>query len=145
MCIRDRLYSTTSTQFTPRPRLSGTVEPSDPVRLGQGGSPGKAIQAALMHNVNDRLLFGFSTEIYDGFLYNYEDNEFVVLDDTGFRNWFLVRSRFSDATMLRFKITHDRPITRTNVDIRNFNDPTGVPFEGDNVRRKQTSFRLQLD
>jgi len=98
-----------------------------------------------MHNVNDRLLFGFSTEIYDGFLYNYEDNEFVVLDDTGFRNWFLVRSRFSDATMLRFKITHDRPITRTNVDIRNFNDPTGVPFEGDNVRRKQTSFRLQLD
>jgi len=139
------LYSTTKTQFTPRGRLSGTVDAGDQVVLGQLGAPGQALQAAITHNVNDRLMFGFSTEIYDGFLYNYEDNEFIVVDDNGFRNWFLVRTRFSDTTMLRFKLTHDRPRTRTNVDIRSFNDPNGIPFEGDNVRQKMTSFRLQLD
>jgi DNA uptake protein ComE-like DNA-binding protein len=144
------LYSTSMTQFASRPRLSGTADPGpsgsyDGSPLGMQASPAQALQAVLEHNVNDRLQFVFSSEIYDGFLYNYEDNEFIVLDDTGFRNWFLVRSRFSDSMMMRVKVTQDRPLTRTNVDIRQYGNEYGFWYEGDNVRRRNTSFRLQLD
>jgi hypothetical protein len=144
------LYSTSKTQFAPRPRLSGPADPLpsgsfDGSPLGMAASPAQALQAVLEHNVNDRLQFSFSSEIYDGFLYNFEDNEFVILDDTGFRNWFLLRSRVSDSMMLRLKVTNDRPLTRTNVDVRKFGTVFGAWYEGDNVRRRNTSFRLQMD
>jgi hypothetical protein len=139
------LYSTTKTQFAPRPRLSEAATPGFTTALAQAGSPSQAVQAAIMHNVNDRLLLGVSTELYDGFLYNFEDNEFVVVDDVGFRNWFLVRSRLSDSMLLRFKFTYDRPLTRNNIDIRNFESQIGFLYEGDDARAERTSFRLQLD
>jgi hypothetical protein len=141
------LYSIANTEFVPRPRLSGRVEAEPNVRtpLGQAASPAQAIQGYLTHNVNDRLTFTVSTEIYDGFLWNYEDNEFVVLDDIGFRNWFLVRSRLSDSLIFRFKLTHDRNLTQHNIDVRDFESPAGVPFEGMDTRSAQTAFRLQLD
>ena len=141
------LYSVTNTQFVPRPRLSGRAVAEDEVRtpLGQAASPSQAVQALLTHNVNDRLMFSVSTEIYDGFLYNFEDNEFIVLDDVGIRNWFLVRTRLSDTLMMRFKLTNDRNLTRHNIDVRSFETDNGIPFDGRDTRSAQTSFRLQLD
>ena len=147
------LYNFTQTKFAPRPRLSGSAEPGDPNTpdtdhpnpLPQAAAPAHAVQAVLEHNVNDGLLFVLSTEIYDGFLYNFEDNEFVVLDDIGIRNWFLVRSRLSDRVMLRFKLTSDKNLTQSNVDIRRFNDQSGFLFEGNDTRSFRTSFRLQAD
>jgi DNA uptake protein ComE-like DNA-binding protein len=139
------LYSTTKTEFAPRPRLAGTPELGEGNTLGQSGSPSQALQAALTHNINDRLAFVVSTQLYDGFLYNFEDNEFTVLDDTGFRNWFLVRSRVSDSILLRAKFTHDRPLSRRNVDLREFNNEFGYLFEGDDTRAQRSSFRVQLD
>lgn len=47
--------------------------------------------------------------------------------------------------MMRLKVTHDRPMTRTNVDIRQYGNVYGTWYEGDNVRRRSTAFRLQLD
>jgi DNA uptake protein ComE-like DNA-binding protein len=141
------LYSVAKTEFVPRPRLSGRVVPEANVRtpVGQAASPGQALQGYLTHNVNDRLAFTVSTEIYEGFLWNYEDNEFIVLDDVGFRNWFLVRSRLSDGLLFRFKLTHDRNLTRRNIDVRDFESPLGPPFEGRDTRSAQTAFRVQLD
>ena len=141
------LYSIANTEFVTRPRLSGVVIPEPELRtpLGQAASPGQAIQGFLTHNVNDRLAFTVSTEIYDGFLWNYEDNEFVVIDDVGFRNWFLVRSRLSDSLIFRFKLTHDRNLTRHNIDVRDFEAPVGAEFEGADTRSALTAFRLQLD
>lgn len=139
------LYSTTKTEFAPRPRLVQAAEPGVRNPLPQGGSPSQAVQAVLTHNVNEHLMFEVSTQLYDGFLYNFEDNEFVVVDDVGFRNYFLVRSRLSDAMLLRFKLTHDRLLTRNNIDVRSFENPYGFLYEGDNTRAQQTSFRLQLD
>jgi hypothetical protein len=135
------LYSTTRTEFAPRPRLTGEPE----LGLGQAASPSEALQAVLSHNVNDRLLFEFSTEIYDGFLYNFEDNEFIVLDGTGFRNWLLVRTRLSDSLLLRFKLTHDRGLTRNYGEaVEDFGWLATAGGTLDAPRR-QTSFRLQLD
>jgi hypothetical protein len=116
--------------------------------LPQAASPGQAIQAMLVHNVNDRLMLGFSTELYEGFLWNFEDNEFVVVDGEGFRNWFLVRSRLSDNLLLRFKLTSDHARSRNNLETRLFNNEITDSLQltkGSDVRRQQTSFRLQLD
>jgi DNA uptake protein ComE-like DNA-binding protein len=139
------LYSSTNTQFAPRARLSQAAQISQNNPLAQAASPGQAVQALLTHNVNDGLTVAISTEMYDGFLFNFEDNEFVVVDGKGFRNWILLRSRLSDSLLLRFKVTNDRRLTQTNVDIRSFNDPSGSPIDGDNARRESTAFRLQLD
>ena len=139
------LYSLTATEFAARPRLSGAAEVGDDTPLSQAASPSNAIQGVLHHFVSDRTEFVFSTQMYEGFLWNFEDNEFILLDDIGFRNWFLVRTRLSNTLALGFKMTHDNLKTVTNTDIRRFNDEVGSRIDGDNARQQRTSFRLQLD
>lgn len=139
------LYSNGKTEFAPRPRLSGSAEPGQGNPLAQGGSLGQAMVGVLEHNFNEGLQVQFGTLLYDGFVYWFEDNEFLLLDGNGLRNYFVLRSRVGDAMVFRLKVAHDRPFTRTNVDIRNFNDPFQFPFEGDRVRSTTASFRLQLD
>ena len=58
----------------------------------------------------------------------------MLLDGTGFRHWFLVRSRLGDNLMLRAKLTTDRHLAKTNL--------TGVPTED---RGSENTFRVQLD
>jgi DNA uptake protein ComE-like DNA-binding protein len=139
------LYSVTQTRFSTRPRLSGAAEAGDETPIGQAASPSQAIQAMLTHNFNENLKFVVSAELYDGFLWNFEDNEFIVLDDVGMRNWFLIQSRMGNNLMMRFKLTSDRNLTRRNIDIREFNDPVGLDPDGDDARRQSTAFRLQVD
>lgn len=140
------LYSNTNTKFAPRPRLSGPADPDGDnfSPLAQEASPSEAIQGVLVHNVNDRLQFTLSTELYDGFLWNYEDNEFIVVDGEGIRSWFLVQSRLSDRMLVRFKLTHDRQRTINNREIRDFANSVPNEFRpGD--KRQSTAFRFELD
>jgi len=140
------LYSNTNTQFAPRPRLGGPAEPDGTnfTPLSQNSAPSQAIQAMLVHNVNDRLQFTLSSEIYDGFLWNYEDNEFIVVDGEGMRSWFLIQSRLDDHFLVRFKVTNDRQRTRDNLEIRNFANSIPNEFRAGD-KRQITAFRLQLD
>lgn len=133
------LYSATNTEFVSRPRLSEAADPVFETGLGQGASPGQALQAQFRHNVNEDLMVMFSSLVYDGFLWNFEDNEFVLLDGTGFRNWILVRSRLSDRMLMRFKVTSDHLLTKSSVLVDR------VDATGENVRARETAFRLQLD
>ena len=143
------LYSTSSVEFAPRPRLNAPADGGDtsmnefPVR----GLPAKALQGMFTHNFNEFLTVTLSTEVYDGFLYNFEDNEFVVVDGNGFRNWVLVRSRLSDRLSWRLKWTTDHQLARTYVDVRNFGqNPAGEPSpDATNGRDDYTSYRFQLD
>lgn len=139
------LYSNGKTEFAPRPRLGGSAEPGQGNPLAEAGSLGQAMVGVLEHNFNDGLQVQFGTLVYDGFVYWFEDNEFLLLDGNGLRNYFVVRSRIGDSMVFRFKAAHDRPFTKTGVDIRQFNDPFQFPFEGDRVRATFASFRLQLD
>ena len=89
----------------------------------------------------------YKRQIYDGFLYNFEDNEFIALDGTGFRNWFMVRSRLSNELSWRLKYTVDNQDVVSNLQLRNFEnpiDPSGRP-EGTAVKDNVNSFRFQLD
>jgi len=141
------LFSTSNVRFAARGRLSGpasggdTQEDTTAVR----GVPGHALQGVVTHNFNTFLSATLSTEVYDGFLYNYEDNEFVVVEGTGVRTWFLLRSRLSDRLSWRLKWTSDHARARTFVDIRDYGNPVSPTPDAVNARGDRSSFRLQLD
>jgi hypothetical protein len=143
----DFLYSTSNVKFATRPRLNAPAQGGNTAdnTVGSRGIPATALQASLSHNFSDYLSAKFSTEIYDGFLYNFEDNEFVVTDGVGYRNWFLLRSRLSTNVSWRFKWTTDHQLARTYVDIRNYGDLLSPTPDATNARGDQTSYRFQLD
>lgn len=140
------LYSTTNVVFKPRPRLGsqgdadgGTTE------LGTRASPGQAFQAKYEHNVTPHLTATLSTEVYKGFLWNFEDNEFLAVDGTGFRNWLMIHSALSNNLSWRLKYTVDSQQPVTFLDVRNFESPLTPTPDGKNVKSSTNSFRFQLD
>jgi DNA uptake protein ComE-like DNA-binding protein len=154
----DFLYSTTNVLFGPRPRLSGSDDGvpassyTDPsTTLGTRAIPGQAFQSKFTHNFNPGLSVTWSSEIYDQFLWNFEDNEFLAFDGTAYRNWFLVRSRISNALSWRLKYTVDSQLPVTYLDIRNYGNPTTSPVfsaesgANSNCKDATNSFRFQLD
>jgi hypothetical protein len=141
------LYSTSNVRFAARGRLSGPASGGDTQgdTTAVRGSPGRALQGQLTHHLGPHLVVTFSSEIYDGFLYNYEDNEFVVVDGEGVRHWVMVRSRLSDRLSWRLKWTADHTRPRTYVDIRSFGNLVAPTPDAVNARGDRTSYRLQLD
>jgi DNA uptake protein ComE-like DNA-binding protein len=141
------LYSTGNVTFPARGRLSGPAAGGDVAgdTTAVRGEPGRSLQAALTHNVSDDMSFTLSTQVYDGFTWNYEDNEFSVMDGKGFRNWFLMRSRLSDRLSWRLKWTYDHQLARTHVDIRDFGALVAPTPDATNARDDRSWFRLQLD
>lgn len=145
------LYSTSNVAFADRPRLSAPAARNGSTldTLGTRGSPARALQATVTHNFNSHVAATLSTEVYDGFLYNYEDNEFIVVDGKGYRNWFMLRSRLSDRLSWRFKWTGDHQLARTYVDIRQYSQGTYQLLtptpDATNAGGDRSSFRLQLD
>ena len=141
------LFATSNVRFAARGRLSGPASGGDTQgdTTAVRGSPGRALQGVVTHNFNGYLSATLSAEVYDGFLYNYEDNEFVVVDGRGVRTWFMLRSRVSDRLSWRLKWTSDHSLARTYVDIRNFGNLVTPTPDAVNARGDRSSFRLQLD
>ena len=141
------LLSTGNVTFAERGRLSGPAGGGDVQSdtTAQRGSPSRALQAAFTHQFNDDLAITFSSEIYDGFLYNYEDNEFIVVDGQGVRHWVMLRSRLSSQLSWRLKWTDDHARARTYTDIRNFGALVAPTPDGIDVRNDRQSYRFQID
>jgi hypothetical protein len=141
------LFSSGNVTFAARGRLSGPAAGGDVQSdtTAQRGSPSRALQAQFTHQFTSDLAVTVSSEIYGGFLWNFEDNEFVVVDGQGFRNWVMLRSRLSPNLSWRFKWTADHARTRTFVDIRNFGNLVAPTPDGTNARGGRSSFRFQLD
>lgn len=141
------LLSTGNVTFAARGRLSGPASDGDTQgdTTAVRGEPAHALQGEFTHQFNSDLAITFSSEVYDGFLYNYEDNEFIVVDGAGFRNWFLLRSRLSPRLSWRLKWTTDHQLARTYVDIRNFGNLVPPTPDATNARGDRSSFRFQLD
>ncbi len=129
-----------------RPRLSYPADPgTGESAVGTAGIPAHAFQALYEHNLTPHIRLLFSSEIYDGFLWNFEGNEFVTVDGRGFRNWFQFESRVSDRLLYQLKITRDHNLPHTWVDIRSYGDSIGLEPEGAYASRDITSVRMQLD
>ncbi|MCB9358210.1 MAG: hypothetical protein H6508_06680 [Calditrichaeota bacterium] len=144
------LYASGYTRFTPRPRLIGEPDPTGENPLdAQAASPQEAMGIELTHNFSPALKLKSAWLMYDGFLWNFEDTEFIVVDGKSTRWWVSLTNRFSSSLTARVKITGDSPVTKTFVQSRDGNsypDPVeGRSFAGDNVVRRAWSFRVQLD
>ena len=139
-------YMTSNVMFPPRARLggnpvSGGLDPS----VGSAGSPASAFEVRYEHNIAAGLKFTFASSVYDGFLWNFEGNEFVLLDGNGFRNWFKVESRVSERLLFQLKVTRDHNLPKTYVDVRQFGDPSGLDPDANYVPQDDTIIRLQMD
>ena len=139
------MYMTSNVMFPPRARLGGTAEPGagDP-SVGGNGAPGNAFEVRYEHNLTPGLKVQLASAVYNGFFWNFEGNEFVLLDGNGFRNWFKVESRVSERLLFQLKVTRDHNLPRA-VDIRLFGDPSGNDPDAQYVKKDQTTVRLQMD
>ncbi len=138
-------YMSSNVMFPPRPRLGGTPVPGGMPAVGTAGSPAHAFEARYEHNITPGLKFTFASSVYDGFLWNFEGNEFVLLDGNGFRNWFKVESRVSERLLFQLKITRDHNLPKTYVDVRRFGEPSGLDPDANYVPQDDTIVRLQMD
>ena len=141
------LYSTGNVTFAARGRLSGPAGGGDVQSdtTAMRGSPAHALQAQFTHYFTKDFAVTLSSEVYDGFLWNYEDNEFLVVDGKGFRNWIVLRNRLSPRLSWRSKWTTDHSQPRTYIDIRNFGSLVSPTPDGTNGRLDTSAFRFQLD
>jgi DNA uptake protein ComE-like DNA-binding protein len=140
------MYMTSNVHFPARQRLSGTAEPSplDP-GVGTNGSPSRAFEVKYEHQFTPGLKITLASSIYDGFFWNFEGNEFVLLTDNGFRNWFKVESRVSERLLFQLKVTRDHQIPNTYIDIRDFGDVSPPTPDADYAPADQMFVRLQMD
>ncbi|MFO7652355.1 MAG: helix-hairpin-helix domain-containing protein, partial [Candidatus Krumholzibacteriia bacterium] len=116
-------YMTSNVQFPARQRLSGLPYPSpfDPA-VGTAADPSKVLEVRYEHNLTPWITLSAASTMYDGFFWNFEGNEFVLLDGVGYRNWFKFESRVSERLLLQLKVTRDHNLPRTYVDIRSFGE-----------------------
>jgi DNA uptake protein ComE-like DNA-binding protein len=144
-------YMTSNVFFPSRPRLSGALEPGEGYGsslsgVGTAASPAHALEVRYEHNMTPGLKFTVASSLYDGFFWNFEGNEFVLMDGNGFRNWFKVESRISERMLFQLKVTRDHNLPRTYVDVREWdNDDYGINPESIYQPKDQTFVRLQMD
>ncbi len=138
-------YMTSNVQFPPRPRLTYPAPPGTGWSgVGLAAGPAHAFEARYEHNLTPGITLQFATSIYDGFLWNFEGNEFVLLDGSGFRNWFKVESRVSQRLLCQLKVTRDHNLPKTYLDRRSYGNTTDE-LASTYVPRDELSVRLQLD
>jgi len=143
-------YMTSNVFFPARQRLSGLPDGSSNYNAtGMAGSPAHAFEVRYEHNLTDGIKLTFATSTYDGFFWNFEGDEFVLLDGRGFRNWFKVESRVSERLLFQLKVTRDHNLPKSYVDVRDYDsgryttlDPTP---DATRVPRDDTLVRLQMD
>ncbi len=138
-------YVTSNVFFPARQRLSGTADGGgqDPA-LGTAASPAHAFEARYEHNLTDGIKLTFASSVYDGFFWNFEGDDFVLLDGRGYRNWFKVESRVSQRLLFQLKVTRDHNLPRA-VDIRSYGDITAPTPDAIRVPGDDTFVRLQMD
>ncbi|MBD3367591.1 MAG: hypothetical protein GF405_05400 [Candidatus Eisenbacteria bacterium] len=143
------LFSRSWIKWPPRSRLTDNFEADggNPP-YGNAGSPSYALGGTVTHNFSDYLKLTASAVYYDGFLWNFEDGQFEVMDGEAFRYWISISDRISDHLALRVRWTNNTGIPLTYVDAREYNenDPPANP-EPDAwyVRDDGSMFRVQLD
>jgi len=151
---RDRVelfYSAGYTQWPPRPRFTGEVVPTGEfTSIGNAANHNEALGFTLEHHFSDRLELRAFWGMYQGFLWTFEDTDFIVLDGEATRAWFSVASRLSERLSVRFKYTFEDGFPIANVQARDNNEwpaeqPASQPTSAWNVADHNDSFRIQLD
>jgi hypothetical protein len=136
------------TEFSPRARLVYSVGGGSSF-VGNAGSPSRAIRAGFTHNFNDRFKIIASAMVYNGFIWNFEDTDFRVVDSPvdAFRGWITLYSRVTENLSLRFKYTVDTRIDQTNIvsSYIQMDDGSTLYLINPTYRLSTNDFRLQID
>ncbi len=134
-------------QSPPRPSFTGPGDPMD-----DSPTPGAAVDPS------DGLMVGYDIElsprldlkgqaiVYKGWLWNFENNDFAVLESESdaLRVWAAINDRLSKNMSVTFKMSFDTPLTTDNIDIRDDYSPD-PNVEGGSVKNANTTWLLQLD
>jgi DNA uptake protein ComE-like DNA-binding protein len=141
------IYIRGGTEWPPRPRLVGNAAPDGDHPLeGQAFLPNNSILMRVMHNFNDRFNISLGAIAYDGFVWYFEESEFMPIDGrNSVKLWVNFQERISDMLWLEIKGAWDRAEPITNVDVREYNRPYGDSIDFDFLLRKHNYFRIQLD
>jgi len=132
--------------FPARQRLTYPADPSsDGSAVGMASSPTSAFEVRYEHNLSPWLKLTGAAAVYDGFFWNFEGSEFVLLDATGWRQWVKVESRISDRMLVQLKVTRDHREPRDNIDVRRYGEEYGQDYDATYVPRDDVYVRLQVD
>ncbi|RJP80217.1 MAG: hypothetical protein C4524_04005 [Candidatus Zixiibacteriota bacterium] len=151
---RDRVelfYAAGYTQWPPRPRFSGDPAPTgNYTSIGNNAVHNEALGITLEHHFSNRLQASAFWGMYQGFLWTFEDTDFIILDGEATRAWFALASRLSDQISVRLKYAFEDGLPVTNVQARDNNEwpvqqPVGQPTSAWNVTDHTDSFRVQVD
>jgi DNA uptake protein ComE-like DNA-binding protein len=140
-------YLRGGTEWPPRPRLVGGIDPDgDHPASGQAFQPSWALLVHAVHNFTDRFSISAGALSYDGFLWFFEESDFVAVDNkNSTRFWVSIEDRISENMWIELKAAFDRGLPLTNTDIRRFNQAYGRDVDFDNILNKEKYFRIQID
>ncbi len=140
-------YLRGGTEWPPRPRLVGDVDPDgDHPASGQAFQPSEALLLHAIHNFTDRLSLSIGALAYNGFIWFFEENDFVAVDNrNSTRYWISVQDRISERFWLELKATYDRGLPITNTDVRRYNQQYGLNIDAPNIINRERYFRIQID
>ena len=136
----DVLYSNSKLIVHPRPRVFGDIV-----------LDGEAISVNYAHNVNRYFRLSGMLTYYKGFLWNFEDTQFMVMDSRqgAFRYWFSVYSRLTSNLSVRLKYTADHHKPINNIQFQPYQSTIdanpGKKFAADWLRYDQNMFYLELN
>ena len=103
----DMMYASSKLVVHPRPRVFGDIVLS-----------GDALIATYIHNFNKNLKLSGMLAYYQGFLWNFEDTQFVVMDSRrgAIRYWLSMYARLDHHLSLRMKYTaeYQKPVSNVN-------------------------------
>ena len=105
----DLLYTSSKLIVHPRPRVFGDIV-----------LDGEAMAANFVHNFNRSLKFSGMLAYYKGFLWNFEDTQFVVMDSPrgALRYWLSLYMRLDHHLSVRMKYTGEqhKPVSNVSFD-----------------------------
>ncbi len=138
----DLMYASSKLIVHPRPRVFGDM-----------ALDGEAIAANYTHNFNRNLKMSGMLSYYQGFLWNFEDTQFVVMDSKGgaIRYWLSMYMRLNSNLAVRMKYTaeHHKPIS--NVDFSQdayastLDENPDKRFSADWMRKYENIFYLEFN
>lgn len=136
----DLLYSNSKLVVHPRPRVFGDIV-----------LEGDAIAANYSHNFNRYFRISGMLAYYKGFLWNFEDTQFMVMDSRrgALRYWLSIYSRLTTNLSVRLKYTadHHRPVNNIRFEPypSTLQQNPGKMFSAPWLRPQQQMFYLELN
>jgi DNA uptake protein ComE-like DNA-binding protein len=129
-------YTNGKTLVHPRPRIFGDITLDS-----------EAYGATMTHNFNNNLKLSSSLFYYEGFFWNFEDTQFVVMNSTrgALRYWFSMYMRLNTSVSVRLKYTGDFQQPIQNIQFSPRAEKAGELYGTDNLRQRQSFFYLEMN